>query len=511
MPYEYTFVHGPLAAGELVEELTSLYSNQYGIWSGNAPRNPGQRVKLAPAKLREWLTRDSKIALAKFDGQVIGYAIAVQLKIKDYGVISWVTQLVIHEAHRRLNVGKTLLFSIWGFSDHFAWGLITANPYAIRALEKATRRRCSPERIGKNKRKLKTIGIEQTTYVKEETVMEVTAETSRINTKFFLDHSELDTMLASATVSAPWLMGNIQEGWEWLAFTFNDQAEIELSPAEIDEMIKASDQVTKQAYSRMRVNASHRWAQHTVAEARLITDSCNLSPGQSILDLGCGSGRHVLELAAMGMSVTGVDYLARFYSAAQERAERQHLAGVRFIEGDARKIDIQQEHDAVICLYDVIGSYAEDAENMAILDTCGRHLRPGGLLLISVMNFELTEHQAKHFFVLSEEPNRLANLKPSQTMETTGNVFDPDLYMIDRNTGVVYRKEQFTEGNELPAQLLVRDRRYRRAEIEERCREAGLEVIWSRFVQSGHWDKPLEKWDQRAKEILVLCRKPVVN
>ncbi len=171
MSYEYTFVPGPFASGELVDELAVLYSGQYGVWSMNAPRNPGKRVKLAPARLREWLTSDSKIALAKFDGQVIGYAIAVQIRFKDYGVISWVTQLVIHEAHRRVDVGKTLLFSIWGFSDHFAWGLVTANPYAIRALEKATRRRCWPgvsERI-----KLKRIGIEQTTYIKQETLVEV--------------------------------------------------------------------------------------------------------------------------------------------------------------------------------------------------------------------------------------------------------------------------------------------------------------------------------------------------
>src|ERR1039458_7939854 len=85
MAYEYTLVHGPLASNELVEELSALYSGQYGIWSFNAPRNPGRRVRLAPAKVREWLTADSKIALAKCNGQVIGYAIAVQVKIKDYG------------------------------------------------------------------------------------------------------------------------------------------------------------------------------------------------------------------------------------------------------------------------------------------------------------------------------------------------------------------------------------------------------------------------------------------
>ncbi len=90
------------------------------------------------------------------------------------------------------------------------------------------------------------------------------------------------------------------------------------------------------------------------------------------------------------------------------------LAGARFVEGDARSIDLKQAFDAVICLYDVIGSYAEDAENMRILDNCARHLNRSGMLLLSVMNFELTGHQARHFFSLAEEPNRLAELQPSQ-------------------------------------------------------------------------------------------------
>ena len=185
MAYEYSWVPGHLAADHLVEELAALYSCQYGRWSLDSQVNPGQRVRLSPSYLRKWLTPESKIALAKSDERIIGYAIAVQAKVPDYGIISWVTQLVVHEDHRRLDVGKTLLFSIWGFSSHFAWGLITANPYAIRALEKATRRRCSPERIAKNRRKLTKIGCAHVPYVAEESVVEVAAEASRIYTKFF--------------------------------------------------------------------------------------------------------------------------------------------------------------------------------------------------------------------------------------------------------------------------------------------------------------------------------------
>ena len=198
-----------------------------------------------------------------------------------------------------------------------------------------------------------------------------------------------------------------------------------------------------------------------------VVQACHLSPGNTLLDVGCGNGRHVLELATLGVNVTGVDYLADFFQKARESAANRQLNGARFVEGDARVIDLQERFDAVICLYDVIGSYADDSENMRILDNCYRHLRNNGLLLLSVMNLELTEQQAKHFFSLDEDSNRLAELKPSQTMETSGNVFNPEFYMIDRKTEIVYRKEQFAEGDQLPAQLVVRDRRYRRAEIEE--------------------------------------------
>lgn len=75
----------------------------------------------------------------------------------------------------------------------------------------------------------------------------------------------------------------------------------------------------------------------------------------------------------------------------------------------------------------------------------------------------------------------------------------------------MYRKEQFLEGNQLPTELIVRDRRYRKNEIEDMCRQAGLEVIWSRFVQSGRWEVELEGHDSRAKEILLLCQKPSPN
>ena len=506
--YEFTYIYGSLAQPPLLEELSQFYSEHYGRWSQDSKHRPGQQIKLTADMLLGWLKKDSRISLAKLDGQVVGYAISIQTNYGTRGLISWVTQLVIHEDHRKRDVAKRLLFSIWGMSDHFAWGLLTANPYAIRALEKATRRRCDPKRIRRNVDKIKAIGQQRTTYVKKDAAVRVTSKTSIIDTKFFLDHSELPEMLQNAQKTAPWVLGDLPEGWEWLAFTFQDQEEIKLTQHEIKEMIKASDQVTKAAYSRMKVDTGHKWASHEDVEVPQIIEWCSLSGHQTVLDMGCGTGRHSLALASVGMNVTGVDYVTDCVRTAIALAAKDNLRGARFIEGDGRSINLRLEFDSVICLYDVVGSYADDDENCEVLQNCWRHLKPDGKFLLSVMNFELTERQGKYFFSLESDSKPLSELKPSTTMEKTGNVFDPNFYLIDSRTRVVYRKEQFLEGEQLPTELIVRDRRYRRNEIEDMCRQVGLEVIWSRFVQSGRWEVELEGHDSRAKEILLLCRKP---
>ena len=93
-------------------------------------------------------------------------------------------------------------------------------------------------------------------------------------------------------------------------------------------------------------------------------------------------------------------------------------------------------------------------------------------------------------------------------METTGNVFDPEFYLVDTETQVVYRKEQFSRKEDLPVELIVRDRRFTRREIEKMCNTAGFTVEFSRYVKVGDWLNCLCSTDKAAKEILVKCKKP---
>lgn len=504
--HAYKWLPGSMVTNGLLQECADLYSNHYGKWSVSAPKTPNKNISLSPDRIRKLLEPDSSnIALAYYEGKLVGYAISLRMNEPKYGMISWVTQLVVHFEHRNLGVGTSLLFSCWCFSNHFAWGLLTANPFAVRALEKATRRRCIPKRILKNWKKLSNIGVREVPYMTQDVV--ISQDESRINTHFFVDHSEVKEMLSKVTQNTPWSLGDIDEGWEWFAFTFNDQEQIGLSLDETRKLIETSDQIAKYAYSLMKIEEPHAWAQHAEYEVSRVIEYCGLQPEMNILDFGCGSGRHISNLARKGIYCTGVDFNKNLLKL--NLSSPQNSGHINFVEGDCRYINLDKQYDSVICLYDVVGTYASDAENEKIIKNIYEHLLPNGFALISVMNYELTVANAKHTFSFNSNPDTLLSLNASNIMETTGNIFNPDYYMVDTDTKVVYRKEQFTPKHGLPVELIVRDRRYAKSEIEEMCSDVGLEIIWTRYVSAGKWETQLNATDKGAKEILVLCKKTI--
>ena len=516
MNISYEWIFGNFISGNqlyenLINECSQLYSTQYGKWSYSASQNPGQNIKLSPKRIREWLeSGNSSLYYAKDGDMLVGYAIAIQLDIPKYGAISWVTQLVVHENYRNQEIAKNLLHSIWGFTDNFAWGIISANPYAIRALEKTTRRRSDPVRIKHNLKKIISIGIENLPYINEQTVAFVTNEVSKINTEFFVDHTDVEKMIENVvTDTVPWTLGSLEEGWEWLAFTFKDQLPFALTEDEIRNMLNVSDSIVQTAYKRMDLTESQVFMRNTTEEVDFILKECELHSGDSLIDFGCGQGRHCLELSTHGINVVGIDYVDKNIEVANKQRKERELHNVEFILGDCRNITINSNATAAICLYDVVGTYADNSENIKILENIFRHLKPGGFALISVMNYHLTYARAKYKFKLSENPNAILSIKPSNIMETTGNIFDPEYYLVDTETGVIYRREQFKHGRSLPIELIVRDKRFLQEEIENMCKQVGFIVEYSRFVNAKDWYTGFDSIHKSAKEILIKCRKAI--
>jgi 2-polyprenyl-3-methyl-5-hydroxy-6-metoxy-1,4-benzoquinol methylase len=506
--YKYHWKSGQDVDSTLIAEMSNLYSCHYGTW-GPEGKRPGQPIKLSSAKIKSLLTADSRVVWATAFGSMIGYAIAIYTQLSGRGKVAWVTQFVVHKDHRNVDVGKQILFTFWEFSDYFAWGLVSASPYAIRALEKATRRRCQPQYIARYAKELLTLGKGQVHYVDGSNESLINEDESCIDTNFGIDHSELPEMIASVSDNTkPWIMGNLPEGWEWFAFTFHDQQKIPLAKKELEDMLRASDEITKQAYSRMQQQwKSHPWAQRAQEEVEFIRRYSGVPSGSSVLDFGCGDGRHAREFARQGFHVTAVDYVQKSIDAAHEVSGQKSSANIRFHQGDCRNTEISGQFELGICLYDVIGSYADDHSNAEILKNLALHIKDGGYVFLSVMNMELTERRAKNWFSISSDPEKLDLLPPGDIMMKSGNIFNPNYYLIDRETRLVYRKEQFDNGEELFGEFLVRDRRYTTEEITHMCIAVGLEVEWTRLVRTGRWDEPLDRESDKAKEILVMCRK----
>ncbi len=132
----------------------------------------------------------------------------------------------------------------------------------------------------------------------------------------------------------------------------------------------------------------------TLQEVDFLIDELALKPGDRILDVGCGPGRHALEFAKRGFSVTGVDISSRFVDLANEQAA-QHGIDATFVRVDARTLSFSEEFDAVISLcqgaFGLQGAINQQRwsaidEDLLVLEGIARSMRPGGVAAISAFS-----------------------------------------------------------------------------------------------------------------------------
>lgn len=116
-------------------------------------------------------------------------------------------------------------------------------------------------------------------------------------------------------------------------------------------------------------------------------------PGSTpVLDALCGPGRLSLEMASRGYPVTGVDLSASLLEAA--RASAEGLA-CEFVHSDIRAFDGRGGFAVVLNLYNSFGYLESRGEDLRMLESLRRSLRPGGLLVMELIGKEIAVRDFK--------------------------------------------------------------------------------------------------------------------
>ena len=133
---------------------------------------------------------------------------------------------------------------------------------------------------------------------------------------------------------------------------------------------------------------NENFTQGTIGECDFIEKEINYDKSLSIIDIGCGTGRHSIELTERGYKVIGIDLsesqLER--AKAKAKAKAQNLQ-IDFQKHDARNLPFRNEYDLAIMLCEGAFPLMETDElNYEILRNATNSLKAAGKLIFTTLN-----------------------------------------------------------------------------------------------------------------------------
>ena len=224
--------------------------------------------------------------------------------------------------------------------------------------------------------------------------------------------------------------------------------------------------------------------QATQAEAEFVIDAMNLAPGAQVLDLGCGYGRHAMELAARGFHVVGLDLSTPLLVRGGEEAHRRNLT-INFVRGDMRELDFENQFDGAYCVFSTFG-YFDDETNKKTLQNVCRALKPNGKVCVEILNRD---------YVIADLPTRV-------WWEGDGCVVLEEVELNYFSSRIqVNRSVVFDDGRQLEQEISVRA--YSLHEVGKLMHAAGFRVL----EVSGGYQTRGRFFGNQSRHIIVLAER----
>ncbi len=131
---------------------------------------------------------------------------------------------------------------------------------------------------------------------------------------------------------------------------------------------------------------NENFTQGTIGECDFIEKEINYNKSLRIIDIGCGTGRHSIELTERGYKVIGIDLSESQLERAKVKAKAQNLQ-IDFQKHDARNLPFKNEYDLAIMLCEGAFSLMEtDEMNYEILRSAANSLKAAGKLIFTTLN-----------------------------------------------------------------------------------------------------------------------------
>lgn len=222
--------------------------------------------------------------------------------------------------------------------------------------------------------------------------------------------------------------------------------------------------------------------ERTEAELAFLRNHLALARTSTVLDLGCGHGRHSIPLANEVMGITALDINTPFLAMARASAVELSITNVQFVQGDILDMSFRGQFDAALMLNTIFG-LLDDAGSAEALSRVAQALKPGGQLCFDVVNRDTI----------------LVHFRPHWIVEREGNYMLDRLY-FDQKSGRMHNDRVYVkDGKRTPAPFSLRMFNY--TEIEGMLRNVGLSV--SKVF--SNWRG--EPFDFESKAMVIIAEK----
>ena len=136
-----------------------------------------------------------------------------------------------------------------------------------------------------------------------------------------------------------------------------------------------------------KFNTSYHW-NIAAEEITMIVDLLKLKPKAAVLDLGCGQGRHSLELAKRDFVVTGLDGNQFFLDFVMKKSKESNVE-IRLVKADMKTFIQPEAFDLIFNMGSSFGYFEEQADHLQVLKNIHGSLKPSGACLFELLGKEV--------------------------------------------------------------------------------------------------------------------------